>query len=362
MPAPDWVQDALDEDLDGDEEIVDAEELEEGKLAVVSTSKRGFVVRDRLMFSPKIWPFEIEFPASATNGSTPVASPKEQTTEPLPEAVAPETRTEEAEPADVGADLVPESDKPEAAAEEAPVPALGQGAAPDELTRLDGVGPARHDALNDQGVETFADLAKADTETLAGSVSVSPETVADWQRAVDLTRVHGIGPARASRLRDAGVQTLEDLARADTGGLAEHADVPEATVRGWQEAAGREVKPPEDLTVIDGIGETRAQELVQGGVTTLRALIEADPVKVAEALGVSEGNVETWQKLAVEVPDGPTDLIEVDGVGAARARQLIRLGYPDKATFADADPAKLADQLRVTEDTVAKWQADAKTE
>lgn len=50
-----------------------------------------------------------------------------------------------------------------------------------------------------------------------------------------LIDINGIGPTYASRLKEAGIKTLDDLAKADPGSLAEKLDVigGQATVENW---------------------------------------------------------------------------------------------------------------------------------
>lgn len=49
----------------------------------------------------------------------------------------------------------------------------------------------------------------------------------------DLTAVNGIGPAYASRLAEAGIRTLADLAAAEPAHVAEAANTTESTATGW---------------------------------------------------------------------------------------------------------------------------------
>lgn len=361
MVAPDWIQEALDDDLADDEEIEAIEELDEDKLAIVATSQRGFLVKDRVLFSPKVWAFGLTVPAGAngaveteTEAGTTATSFDETTTEPLPDAVGADevAETDEAEP--------PTSDEAPAKTQETTPPRLEARLAATDLDHLDGIGPARQDALAEIGIETFADVAEADLQELADDIGVSATLVAGWKRQADLSQIHGIGPARSTGMREAGIQTLDALVEVDAESLSRILDVPESTVDGWQDEARRMLTSAEDLSQIDGIGEARAERLVAHGVTTLEALIQADPAKVADALDVSEGTVEEWQKLAVEVPEVETDLLEVPGIGAARARELIRHGIRDADSLAEADAAELGDAFRVNEDTVEGWQDAAR--
>lgn len=51
---------------------------------------------------------------------------------------------------------------------------------PDDLTRIKGIGPVYAARLNDAGIKTFRGLAETDAATLAATIDVSVDTVADW--------------------------------------------------------------------------------------------------------------------------------------------------------------------------------------
>lgn len=53
----------------------------------------------------------------------------------------------------------------------------------------------------------------------------------------DLTRISGIGPVFAARLRAAGIDSFRRVAEADDSTLAEVTGVAEARVEGWREQA-----------------------------------------------------------------------------------------------------------------------------
>lgn len=351
MPVPDWVEEALSEELDDGEEVLETEVLKSGVMSdrvVAATQKRGFVLRKKKLGSPDWWDFSIQVPAGSTNGG----STHEKTwTEPLPEGV------------DAG---TPDTDRPQAAEEtEPPEPAddetedAVETSAPDagsDLTVLNGIGPAREDTLAGIEVTSFADLARADPDDVAEALQVGAERVDRWQTEVDLTGIHGIGPKRAESLREAGVQTLEDLAAGHPADIAEQLDVPAGTVESWQQEALGESASVEDFTEVDGVGDTRAKQLATLGLTTLHQLIDADPHELAEELGVRPDTVVDWQKGATEAPSSPTDLVEVSGIGPARAREIVRLGFLDRASFASANPSKIAEALEVSDQTVSEWQ------
>lgn len=328
MPMPSWVEEALQDALQDGETIVASEELEAGKLAVASTSDRGYVLRDRMFRSPEVWSFELQVPAGENGASGPPGT----STEPLPEA---------ARATDAPSDEAPEHP-------------------PSSLTNLDRVGPKRAMHLSDAGIEDLATLAQADPEKVQEIASVSHETASSWIEEVDLTRVHGIGPARAKRLREAGIETVPSLTRANAHELSQAVDVPVDTVEAWKRDALAADGALGELARVDGIGEARAGGLLDAGVTSLAALIKAEPDGIADALDVSQDTVERWQRDAVATPGVDTDLLEVSGIGRARARELFRMGLTTRDAFAAADASKVAQGLGVREDTVTDWQRDAR--
>jgi predicted flap endonuclease-1-like 5' DNA nuclease len=339
MTAPDWVQDALDGILDDGEELVDAEELESDKLAVASTPERGLLVRSRFLRAPQVHEFELEVPA----GGPGIAAGPETTTEPLPDAAEPEApepeEEEEAEPE--------EHDEPEAAPEP-------------QLSRLSGIGPKRQERLHEHGVEHLEDLLEVDAEDLAEELSVSVDMARAWHREVDLTGLGGIGPKRAERLRGAGVHTLTDLALLETEDLADLLDVSHDNAQSYKDEARQGLASVESLTEIPGIGPKRAQRLVDEGVDTLLALVRADPTELADAIGVGEGSAEDWQRAATEhVAPG---LLDVSGIGPARARSLVREGVLVADDLVAADAEDLADRLGLATSRVESWQGDARAD
>ncbi|MFL5733426.1 MAG: helix-hairpin-helix domain-containing protein [Chloroflexia bacterium] len=79
-------------------------------------------------------------------------------------------------------------------------------------------------------MSSSADSFTASDATAEPSTSSQPD--ADRQALID---INGIGPTYASRLMDAGINTVDDLARADAGDLADKLDVigGRATVENW---------------------------------------------------------------------------------------------------------------------------------
>lgn len=102
-----------------------------------------------------------------------------------------------------------------------------------ELEQIANVGEARADRLREAGFETIQDVANADVDDLAGLFPYAAEdthkrvygsaqglmNIVDDERA--LHRIMHIGEARADALREAGLETIADVAHADVDVLAE---------------------------------------------------------------------------------------------------------------------------------------------
>lgn len=60
----------------------------------------------------------------------------------------------------------------------------------------------------------------------------------------DLKDIKGIGPTYATRLRDAGIDDVADLAEADPAALAERTDISETRLATWIERARAHLEGP----------------------------------------------------------------------------------------------------------------------
>ncbi len=59
--------------------------------------------------------------------------------------------------------------------------------------------------------------------------------------------------------------------------------------------------PHDDLTAVKGIGPVYAERLVEAGITSFAALVNADAVAVSEAAGVSESTAKSWMEQAADL-------------------------------------------------------------
>ncbi len=115
-------------------------------------------------------------------------------------------------------------------------------AAHDDLTRVRGIGPKFAAALNAAGITTFDHLAAATPDQLRDAINPSPMQRLDFagwsahaaelagSRGVaesdDLTKLEGIGPVYAAKLRENGISTYAELAAADEETLGRIIDAP----------------------------------------------------------------------------------------------------------------------------------------
>jgi polyhydroxyalkanoate synthase len=93
----------------------------------------------------------------------------------------------------------------------------------------------------DGGAESGTEPEAEPESTGEPAAEAGAESGADADVDVDVQSIDGIGPTYAERLREAGVETVADLAGADAAAVAEAADVGVGRAEGWiEQAAGRE--------------------------------------------------------------------------------------------------------------------------
>ena len=156
----------------------------------------------------------------------------------------------------------------------------GCGAAPrvDDLQVIEGIGPKIAELLRRHGIDSFATLSRADVATLwsildKGGPRFKLANPGTWpQQALYCAQGDWAGLKRYQDELYAGVQLLEDVP-------AEVVIDVEAA-----KAAGFDMKGPDDLEVVEGVGPKIAQLLRQHGVTTFVQLASASPVEIAAIL------------------------------------------------------------------------------
>lgn len=121
---------------------------------------------------------------------------------------------------------------------------------------------------------------------------------------MELEDVKGVGPSAARKLRDAGIESAEDLVDIDMRGTEieglsrDHVDKLRDNARRLLEAQGSG-----DLTLVDGLGPSAASKLEAHGVETIEDLTELD-LRSEDVEGLSTENLQKLKRNAEYlVPD-----------------------------------------------------------
>jgi len=112
---------------------------------------------------------------------------------------------------------------------------------PMELKHIKGIGPAKQSKFADAGIGSVEALARADVATLAAKTGMSEAQVREFkQKAVALTLmedVKGMGPQTVVTLAQAGITSLKDLYEASTERISKEAKVARERALEWQDEA-----------------------------------------------------------------------------------------------------------------------------
>lgn len=268
---------------------------------------------------------------------------------------------------------------------EAPAVAAMRG---DNLTVIKGIGPKFAEALTAAGIMSYADLAGRDPEQLQEIVQPAAWQKVDFEDWIaqaaalsrqtrrlqigdNLTRIEGIGPTYAQKLRASGITTFADLANASEEDLAgiikapalSRADYPSWIAQAKLAAAGDEAglqalqdqlnrREGDNIGLIAGIGGATLAALNNAGITTYAQLAASTPGELSAILsgaGVRRGNFDAWiaeakQRTAGKrvshggvtrtrsIPTGatvsacPQDLDQIEGVGETYEQRLFDSG------------------------------------
>ncbi|MBN1812233.1 MAG: hypothetical protein JXA14_10390 [Anaerolineae bacterium] len=129
------------------------------------------------------------------------------------------------------------------------------------------------------------------------------------------------------------------------------------------EAGG--IVPIRTVEEVSGIGPASATRLAEAGVTDLGELAAAEPVYVAEKLGVSEERATDFVKGAKrllgvpEVELSGRSVQEVSGIGATLAARLAKNGITDLAEVAAMETSVLSKVLETTEARASEYVKEA---
>lgn len=115
---------------------------------------------------------------------------------------------------------------------------------------------------------------------------------------MDLETVKGVGASAAKKLRDAGIEDVEelselDLRQVDVEGLSNtHLKKLRANAERFLEA-----QDSGDLTLVDGLGPSAAKKLNAAGVDSIEDLVELD-LRSADVEGLSTENLQKLKRNA----------------------------------------------------------------
>ena len=95
-----------------------------------------------------------------------------------------------------------------------------------KLVDIEGIGAASAAKLKDAGVDTVEELLLKGAkpkgrEDLATATGISGKLILEWVNLADLMRINGVGEEYADLLEEAGVDTVKELATRNAGNLAE---------------------------------------------------------------------------------------------------------------------------------------------
>ena len=199
-----------------------------------------------------------------------------------------------------------------------------------ELTDVSGIGEGTAESLRESGFETVADLREA-TEA-------------------QLTEVDGIGNALAARIKaDVGdVEPDEDVEADVTEESAADADETEADAD--EQAAS--VESYEELTDISGVSEEKAETLREAGFETVEDVARAEQSELTDVEGIGNALAARIQADVGELDVSAAETAEVEEAGEAPEEaedvetELQPRGHAEKTPELSDEEARLLVQRR----------------
>jgi polyhydroxyalkanoate synthase len=183
-------------------------------------------------------------------------------------------------------------------------------------------------------------------------VSVDEREDDEFEAEADVERVDGIGPTYAERLREAGVETVGDLADADDEAVAGAAEVGGDRVRTWRSNFLVVDTAATAGAAGDEAGETAGDEETAAGAESEPRQVEApsDPGSpLTTETDAAAENVE------VDLSGEEADVERVDGIGPTYAERLREAGVETVGDLGQRDAATLAEVAETTEARAADW-------
>jgi predicted flap endonuclease-1-like 5' DNA nuclease len=95
-----------------------------------------------------------------------------------------------------------------------------------KLVDIEGIGPAYSEALKNAGIDTIEELlevggVRSGRDTIADKSGLSPKLILEWVNHGDLMRIKGVGSEYADLLEAAGIDSVAELAQRNAENLAE---------------------------------------------------------------------------------------------------------------------------------------------
>jgi predicted flap endonuclease-1-like 5' DNA nuclease len=159
---------------------------------------------------------------------------------------------------------------------------------------------------------------------------------------MELKHIKGIGPSKQEKLKAAGIDSVDMLARADAESVAKETGIPLASVREYkQKATGLAL-----LEDLKGVGPATVATLAEAGVESLKDLYTASAKRLSHELKVAQHKIEGWQEQArdasqrimveAKTPEGRQKLLKesremaVEGAQKAQAAAKQAIAYAQK--------------------------------
>ena len=178
----------------------------------------------------------------------------------------------------------------------------------------------------------------------------------------DVERDLGVGPARANRLREAGIEGAWGVLERSPETLAALVSVPPDETERWIDDAWRVVdeRAAQGVREIGGIGERYGGRLRRAGVGTVADLIRLDPETIADITEArrGEGAGRRWLEAARGMVDEAVGeaWVEAIGLDPATGAAFGEVGVEGITALVALTPAELSEMLRVSGDRIRDWQ------
>jgi len=171
--------------------------------------------------------------------------------------------------------------------------------------------------------------------------------MADEEAHEELTDVEGVGPATAGKLGGAGYGSIEALGDASVTDLVEIDGIDEATAETVLEGVGD--LEYDVLTDVESIGPQRARKLGGAGFESAAQLQEASVAELTDVEGIDDA---VAARIKADVGEREfDDLTDVRGVGPQKAKVLGGSGYEDVDDLRDASVEELSEITGFDEDS-----------